>query len=81
MSIQTAAPVFYIRKDKSLLVAYILLIVFSVLGIHKFYLGKWMQGLLYIITGGWFGLAIIWDLFTLYWQVRSTNVARRVGLA
>jgi hypothetical protein len=65
---------------KSLLVAYILLIIFSILGIHHFYLGKVGRGLLWLFTGGLLGIGVIVDIFTLPAQTRTVNARRAVGI-
>ena len=58
-------------KKKS--TAYLLLIFFGGLGIHKFYLGKTGMGILYIFTGALFGIGWLVDLFTLGGQVDKYN--------
>jgi TM2 domain-containing membrane protein YozV/predicted transcriptional regulator len=56
--------------------AYLLWLIsgFGVLGFHRFYLGKVGTGLLYIITGGLFGIGSLYDLITLPLQVREANL-------
>ena len=44
------------------------------LGFHRFYLGKIPTGILWMCTGGFFGLGAIYDLFTLPGQVREANM-------
>jgi TM2 domain-containing membrane protein YozV len=46
---------------------------FGVLGFHRFYLGKIPTGLLWLCTGGLFGIGAICDFFTLGNQVRMAN--------
>lgn len=60
-------------------IAYLLWFIsgFGALGFHRFYLGKIGTGLLYIITGGLFGIGCVYDLITLPLQVREANL--RVG--
>jgi TM2 domain-containing membrane protein YozV len=58
---------------KSKGVAYALWFFFGLLGIHKFYLGKVGMGVLYIFTGGLFGIGWLIDLFTLGTQVDACN--------
>ena len=45
----------------------------GVFGIHRFYLGKWPTGLLWLVTAGLFGFGWVWDLCTLNEQVDSRN--------
>jgi hypothetical protein len=54
-------------------IAYILLIFFGGLGVHKFYLGSVGMGILYIFTAGLFGIGTLVDIFTLNSQVRRAN--------
>jgi hypothetical protein len=48
------------------------------LGFHRFYLGKTGTGLLWLITGGCFGIGAIYDAVTLPRQVREANVRYEV---
>jgi TM2 domain-containing membrane protein YozV len=47
---------------------------FGVLGFHRFYLGKIGTGLLYMVTGGLFGIGAFYDLLTMPLQVREANL-------
>ncbi len=60
-------------------IAYLLWFIsgFGALGFQRFYLGKFGTGLLYLITGGLFGVGGIYDLLTLPIQVREANL--RIG--
>ena len=58
---------------KSKLIAYLLWFFFGLLGIHNFYLGKVGMGILYLLTGGIFGIGWLIDLFTLGGQVDTYN--------
>ncbi len=53
--------------------AWILLVFLGVFGIHRFYLDKWVTGLIYLLTGGLFGLGCLYDLWTLNSQVDMVN--------
>ena len=48
-------------SDKSRLAAFLLCWFLGYLGIHRFYVGKVGTGILYIFTGGIFGIGIIID--------------------
>jgi TM2 domain-containing membrane protein YozV len=53
--------------------AWILLTFLGVFGIHRFYMGKWLTGILYLLTGGVFLLGVLYDLWTLNTQVSELN--------
>src|SRR5690554_6579327 len=50
-------------------VSWLLLTFLGVFGVHRFYLGKWFTGLLWLCTAGFFMLGYLYDLFTLNQQV------------
>ncbi len=60
---------------KSKGIAYLLWLIsfFGWLGFHRFYLGKIGTGIIWIITGGVFGIGSLIDLFTLGGQVDQYN--------
>ena len=52
------------RYDKhSVLIGYLLCIFFGFLGLHRFYYGKWITGLIWLFTGGLMSIGWIVDLF------------------
>lgn len=61
------------KVDYSL--AWIFLVFFGLLGVHRMYMGKWLTGILYIFTFGLFGLGWLYDLWTLNSQVDELNRA------
>lgn len=56
-------------------IAWILLTFFGYLGIHRFYIGKWVSGIIWFLTLGLFGLGWLYDLCTLNGQVDEQNRA------
>jgi TM2 domain-containing membrane protein YozV len=54
-------------------VAWILLTFLGVLGVHRFYMGKWFTGILYLLTGGLFIIGYIYDYWTLNEQLNILN--------
>jgi hypothetical protein len=47
---------------------------FGALGFHRFYLGKIGTGVLWMVSGGLFGIGCVYDVFTLSRQVQDANV-------
>ena len=59
--------------------AWVLLTFLGVFGIHRFYMGKELTGLMYLLTGGLLGLGLLYDLWTLNGQVGETNRRELMG--
>lgn len=53
--------------------AWILLTFLGLFGIHRFYMGKWISGLLYLLTGAFIGAGYLYDLWTLNDQLSRLN--------
>jgi len=59
--------------DINYTVAWILLTFLGLLGIHRMYMGKWITGIIYLLTGGIFGLGYLYDFLTLNDQITLIN--------
>ena len=57
-------------------VAWILLTFLGLFGVHRMYMGKWLTGILYLLTLGLFGLGYLYDYWTLNGQVDDLNRQR-----
>jgi TM2 domain-containing membrane protein YozV len=75
-SMARRADLRYVAGPIDYSVAWILLTFVGVLGIHRFYLGKWGTGILYLVTLGIFGLGLIYDFLTLNSQISELNMAK-----
>jgi TM2 domain-containing membrane protein YozV len=53
--------------------AWILLTFFGLFGIHRFYMGKWLTGLVFLLTGGLFGFGYLYDFWTLNDQINALS--------
>ncbi len=53
--------------------AWILLTFLGIFGVHRMYMGKWLTGILYLATGGLFGVGYIYDYWTLNEQLSEIN--------
>ena len=56
-------------------VAWVLLTFLGLLGIHRMYMGKWLTGIAYLLTGGILGLGYLYDFWTLNDQITVINGA------
>lgn len=56
--------------------AWVLLTFLGLFGAHRMYLGKWLSGIIYLLTGGLLGLGYLYDLWTLNRQVDEINRGR-----
>ncbi|AWY41712.1 NINE protein [Pseudomonas putida] len=59
-------------------VAWILLTFLGLFGVHRMYQGKWISGLIYLLTGGLFVVGVLYDFWTLNGQVSLRNAQRQV---
>ena len=58
-------------------VAWLLLMFLGLFGIHRFYLGKWVTGIIYLVSGGLLGIGWLYDLCTLNQQISDLNMKAR----
>lgn len=54
-------------------IAWVLLTFVGVFGVHRFYQGKWISGLIYLLTGGLFIIGVAYDFWTLNDQISEAN--------
>lgn len=54
-------------------VAWVLLTFLGMFGIHRFYMGKWFTGLIWLLTGGLFLVGYLYDYWTLNGQINEQN--------
>ncbi|MBZ0116290.1 MAG: TM2 domain-containing protein [Sandaracinaceae bacterium] len=57
--------------------AWLLQTYLGVLGLHRMYLGKWVSGVVWLLTGGLIGVGYIYDYLTLNEQVSLANEKAR----
>lgn len=70
----TAGPVDYSA-------AWLLLTFLGLFGIHRFYMGKIVSGLVYLLTGGLAGLGVLYDFWTLNDQLDEVNRSLKANKA
>lgn len=54
-------------------VAWVLLTFLGLFGVHRMYMGKWVTGVIYLLTVGLLGIGYIYDYWTLNEQITSLN--------
>lgn len=54
-------------------ISWILLTFLGVFGVHRFYLGKWISGIIYLCTGGLFILGVLYDFWNLNEIISDRN--------
>jgi TM2 domain-containing membrane protein YozV len=57
-------------------VAWVLLTFLGFFGVHRMYMGKWVSGLLYLVTAGFVGIGVVYDFWTLNDQITVINGSR-----
>ena len=63
----------YVSGEVSYTAGWILLTFLGVFGIHRFYMGKWLTGILYLLTGGLLMIGVLYDYWTLNEQISELN--------
>jgi len=56
---------------------WLLLTFLGPLGVHRMYQGKWISGLIYLLTGGLFLIGVLYDFWTLNDQISYKNAQAR----
>ena len=72
-SLEASADRRYRSGETDYTVAWVLLTFLGVFGIHRFYMGKWITGLIYLLTGGLFLVGYLYDYWTLNEQIDELN--------
>ncbi len=65
---------------RSVLVAYILWFFLGFLGVHRFYCGRVVSGIIWFLTAGLLGIGWLIDLFLIPGMVFRANTEGRLGL-
>lgn len=54
-------------------IAWLLLTFLGIFGVHRFYLGKWITGIIWLFTGGFFLLGYLYDYLNLNEMISEKN--------
>jgi len=54
-------------------IAWLLLVFLGPFGVHRMYMGKWLTGIIYLLTFGLLGLGVLYDFWTLNSQLSEIN--------
>lgn len=65
------------RGSRNYTVSWVLLTFLGALGIHRMYMGKWITGVIYLLTGGLFLLGVLYDFWTLNDQLSIKHERER----
>ena len=53
-------------SDKSKTLTMVLCLFLGMIGMHNFYVGRKTRGIVFIVTGGFFVVGVLWDLLCIY---------------
>lgn len=63
----------YVAGNIDYTLAWILLTFLGIFGVHRFYMGRVLTGLLWLVTGGLFSLGYLYDMWNLNSMVAEEN--------
>jgi TM2 domain-containing membrane protein YozV len=64
----------YRQGEVDYTLAWCLHLLLGLFGIHRMYMGKWLTGLLFMLTGALLGIGYVYDTLTLNEQIDELNV-------
>jgi TM2 domain-containing membrane protein YozV len=74
-SMDRSADIRYVDGPKDYNLSWILLTFLGIFGVHRFYLEKWITGVIWLLTGGLFLVGYVYDYWTLNRQIDEINTA------
>ncbi|KLV04976.1 MULTISPECIES: NINE protein [Photobacterium] len=78
-SMDREADLRYQSGDIDYSVAWLLLTFLGVFGVHRMYMGKWLTGILYFLTFGFFLIGVLVDFWTLNEQISVKNREKQLA--
>lgn len=76
-SMDRKADLKYVPGPLDYSAAWLLLVFLGFFGAHRFYMRKWITAVLWMISGGFFLIGYLYDLWTLNGQVSEYNGANQ----
>lgn len=68
-----AADIKYKSGEINYTIAWVFLTFLGVFGVHRFYMKKWITGIIWLLTGGLFLVGYLYDYWTLNQQISEVN--------
>jgi len=72
-SMDRKADIKYIQGNIDYDISWLLLTFLGIFGVHRIYMGKWITGIIYLLTGALLGVGYIYDYWTLNSQINVLN--------
>jgi TM2 domain-containing membrane protein YozV len=76
-SMDRKADIKYTQGDIDYDISWLLLTFLGIFGVHRIYMGKWITGIIYLLTGGLLGVGYLYDYWTLNRQVNELNELKK----
>ena len=76
-SMDRKADIKYTQGDIDYDISWLLLTFLGIFGVHRMYMGKWITGIIYLLTGGLFLIGYIYDYWTLNRQINELNALKK----
>jgi TM2 domain-containing membrane protein YozV len=76
-SMDRKADIKYTQGDIDYDISWLLLTFLGIFGVHRMYMGKWITGIVYLLTGGLFLIGYIYDYWTLNSQINELNALKK----
>ena len=76
-SMDRKADIKYTQGDIDYDISWLLLTFLGIFGVHRLYMGKWITGIIYLLTGALLGLGYIYDYWTLNSQINELNALKK----
>jgi len=76
-SMDRKADIKYTQGDIDYDISWLLLTFLGIFGVHRIYMGKWITGIIYLLTGGLLGVGYLYDYWTLNRQINELNELKK----